>query len=40
MQAINATTYAMDATGDRLTPPVITLGGKDPSKFALEISNG
>lgn len=37
---INATTYNVPTTGDRLIAPVITLGGKDPKKFAPNLNIG
>jgi len=40
MQQINDTTYAIPGLGDRLISPVITLGGKDASKFAPNLNIG
>lgn len=40
MIQLNATTYGIPGLGDRLTPPVITIGGKDAKKFAPNLNIG
>lgn len=40
MIQLNDTTYSIPGFGDRLTPPVITLGGKDAKKFVPNLNIG
>jgi hypothetical protein len=40
MIQLNDTTYGIPGLGDRMTAPVITLGGKDPKKFAPNLNIG